>query len=54
MSPKCTPKEAAVWDSFNNFMTKLQEDPNQGIGTRVEQLAEEKPNDIALYYQDRL
>jgi acyl-CoA synthetase (AMP-forming)/AMP-acid ligase II len=53
MSPKYTPKEAAVWDSFNNFMTNLQENPNQSIGIRVEQLAEEKPNDIALYFQDQ-
>jgi len=53
MSPKYTPKEAAVWDSFNTSMTALRENPNQSIGIRVEQLAEEKPNDIALYFQDQ-
>ena len=53
MSPKYTLKEAAVWENFKNFMTKIQEDPHQSIGTRVEQLAEEKPNNIALYFQDQ-
>ena len=52
MSPKMTPKEDAVWDRFRLTMSKVQENPNQGIGTRIQQVAEEKPEHMALYYQD--
>ena len=52
MSPKTTPKEDKVWDKFRQFMTECQGNPNQGIGTLIEQLAEKKPEHIALYYLD--
>jgi len=52
MSPKMTPKEEAVWDVFRDVMNSLMVNPNQSIGTRIEQLAEEKPKENVLYYED--
>jgi len=52
MSPKTSPKEEAVWERFRQAMVKIQQNPNQSIGTFIEKLAEEKPEHIALYYQD--
>ena len=47
-----TPKEEAVWDVFREVMNNLMANPNQSIGTRIEQLAEEKPKENALFYED--
>ena len=52
MSPKTSPKEDAVWERFGQAMVKIQQNENQSIGTFIEKLAEEKPDHIALYYQD--
>ncbi|MFW9876790.1 MAG: long-chain-acyl-CoA synthetase [Candidatus Thorarchaeota archaeon] len=52
MSPKMTPKEAAVWNLFREVMNNLMRNPNQSIGTRIEQLAEEKPKEKVLFYED--
>lgn len=52
MSPKMTPKEAAVWDRFRAAMNDIMANENQSIGTRIEQLAEEKPSEKALFYED--
>ncbi len=57
MSPKFTPKEAEVYDIFAKQMAKTQTNPNQSIGTAVEQLADEqldekRSNQIALYFED--
>ena len=52
MSPKMNPKEEAIYDRFQKLMLKVQENPNQSLGTRVEQLAEEKSKQIALCFQD--
>ncbi|TFG28194.1 MAG: long-chain-acyl-CoA synthetase [Promethearchaeota archaeon] len=53
MSPKMTPKEAAVWDKFRGAMNRIMENEHQSIGTRIEQLAVEKPKELALFYQDK-
>jgi len=45
-------KEAEVYDRFQQGMIELLKNPNQSLGTYVEQLAKEKPKYIALYYQD--
>jgi len=52
MSPKYTPKEAEVYERFQQGMMNLQKNPNQSLGSFVEQLAETKPKHTALYYQD--
>lgn len=52
MSPKMTPKEEAVWAKFRGAMNDIMANPNQSIGTRIEQLAEEKPKENALFYED--
>lgn len=52
MSPKSTSKEQQVWDQFRGAMNNLMANENQSMGTRVEELAAEKPNDIALFYED--
>ncbi|MFW9866748.1 MAG: long-chain-acyl-CoA synthetase [Candidatus Thorarchaeota archaeon] len=52
MSPKMTPKEEAVWARFRDVMNDLMANPNQSIGTRTEQLAEQKPNEDVLFYED--
>ena len=52
MSPNYTSKESEVYDRFQQGMMELQKNPNQSLGTYVEQLAKEKPKHIALYYQD--
>ncbi|MFX1490379.1 MAG: long-chain-acyl-CoA synthetase [Promethearchaeota archaeon] len=52
MSPKMTPKEEAVWARFRDVMNDLMANPNQSIGTRIEQLAEQKPNVDVLFYED--
>ncbi|MFX1452810.1 MAG: AMP-binding protein, partial [Promethearchaeota archaeon] len=52
MSPKMTPKEEAVWARFRDVMNDLMANPNQSIGTRIEQLAEQKPNEDVLFYED--
>ena len=51
MSPKMTPKEQAVWDKFRGAMNDIMANPNQSIGTRIEQIAEEKPTEKALFYE---
>ena len=53
MSPKMTSKEAAVWDKFREAMNRIMENEHQSIGTRIEQLAAEKPKELALFYQDK-
>ncbi|MFX1477722.1 MAG: long-chain-acyl-CoA synthetase [Promethearchaeota archaeon] len=52
MSPKMTPKEEAVWARFRDVMNDLMANPNQSIGTRIEQLAKQKPNEDFLFYED--
>ena len=52
MSPNVSENEKAVYDRFLHAMLKVQENPNQSIGTRIEQLVEEKPKEVALCYQD--
>jgi len=47
-----TPKELGVLSRFTQKMSKVIQNPKHSIGIRVEQLAEEKPKDIALYFQD--
>ncbi|MFX1281745.1 MAG: AMP-binding protein [Promethearchaeota archaeon] len=52
MTPNYTEKEAAVYARFGQGMQKVHQNPNQGYGTLVENLAKEKPNQIALHYRD--
>ena len=52
MSPKSTPKELVVWDKFRVAMNDIMANENQSMGTRVEELAVEKPTEIALFYED--
>ncbi|MFW9939526.1 MAG: long-chain-acyl-CoA synthetase [Candidatus Thorarchaeota archaeon] len=52
MSPNYTEKEAMVYKRFGQAMLSVQQNPNQGLGTFVENLAKEKPNNIALHYKD--
>ncbi len=52
MSPKMTPKEAAVWDKFRGVMNDIMANENQSIGTRIEKNAREKPKEKALFYED--
>ncbi len=47
-----TPKEIKVYGKFLEEVQNLQKEPNQGIGTRIEQLAQTIPKFTALYYQD--
>ncbi len=50
--PRFSPKELKVYSRFLEEVQKLHKNPNQGIGTRIEELAKEIPNKTALYYQD--
>lgn len=52
MSPNYTPKEGEVYERFQQGMMDLQKNPNQSLGTYVEQLAKKNPKQIALFYQD--
>jgi acyl-CoA synthetase (AMP-forming)/AMP-acid ligase II len=52
MSPNYTQKETEVYDRFQQAMLRIQQNPNQGLGTLVENLAKQKPNKTALYYKD--
>ena len=42
MSPNYTPKEAEVYERFQQGMMELQKNPNQSLGTYVEQVAKKK------------
>jgi len=53
MSPKWTEKEAEVYRRFNNYMGKIARENNHSIGTAIEKLAEQKPDDIAILFGDR-
>ncbi len=52
MSPRTTPKEAELYARFNQEMESVKKNPNQSIGTCVEDLAEKIPNRTALLFQD--
>lgn len=52
MSPNYTEKEGEVYSRFGQGMLSVQQNPNQGLGTLVENLAKEKPNHRALHYKD--
>ena len=52
MRKRLTPKEQEVLNQFTQRMSKVIQNPKHSIGIRVEQLAKEKPNDTALYFQD--
>ena len=52
MVTKLTPKELEMRTRYVQEMSKVFSNPNQGIGTRIEQLADELPNKDALYFQD--
>ncbi|NVM53079.1 MAG: long-chain-acyl-CoA synthetase [Candidatus Helarchaeota archaeon] len=47
-----SPKEVELYGCLLQEVQKLHDHPDQGIGTRIEQLAKEMPQDISLYYQD--
>lgn len=52
MSPQYTTKETQVYNVFGNEMQKIIHKQNQSIGTAVEEIAEEMPDNAALYFQD--
>ena len=47
-----TPREVEFLNRFMQKMTQVHQNPNQSIGICIEQLAKDKPKDIALYFQD--
>lgn len=42
MSPKTSPKEEAVWERFRQALVKIQQNPNQSIGTFIEKFFKNK------------
>ncbi|MFX1445905.1 MAG: AMP-binding protein [Promethearchaeota archaeon] len=52
MVTKLTHNELKVRKRFLQDMDNVFKNPNQGMGSRIEQLAEELPNKPALYFQD--
>ncbi len=47
-----TLREVEFLNRFTKKMTQVHQNPKHSIGIRIEQLAKEKPKDIALYFQD--
>ncbi|MCK4282040.1 MAG: AMP-binding protein, partial [Candidatus Lokiarchaeota archaeon] len=47
-----TPREVEFLNRFMQKMTQVHQNPNQSIGICIEQLAKDKPRDIALYFQN--
>jgi len=50
--PKYTPKEAEFYDRFGKEMGKTLSNPNQSIGTSIEDLASNIPDKDALLFED--
>ena len=50
--PKRNPKEVEFYGRFGKAMGNTLSNPNQSIGTSVEELAEDIPNKRALLYED--
>ncbi|MFW9895761.1 MAG: long-chain-acyl-CoA synthetase [Candidatus Thorarchaeota archaeon] len=48
-----TPKERAAYDRYLIELKKLEENPNQSVGIYVEQFAENIPDKVALYFEDK-
>ncbi len=52
MVTKFTEKELERLNLFKDHIDNIMANPNKGLGTYVEQNAEEKPDKVAIYYQD--
>ncbi|MFX1452251.1 MAG: AMP-binding protein, partial [Promethearchaeota archaeon] len=50
--PTYTPKEAEFYGRFGEQMNKALTNPNQSIGTSIEELAERMPQKKALFYKN--
>ncbi|MDD1778315.1 MAG: long-chain-acyl-CoA synthetase [Candidatus Helarchaeota archaeon] len=45
-------KELDVYSRFLREVQSFKDNPNQGLGTRIEELATSQPNNVALFFQD--